>query len=42
MVMTNGMAMILVNKPIVMNNAQKNSAKMTSKRDVVDPIPKKL
>lgn len=31
-----------VNKPIDKNSAQKNSAKMASIKDVVEPNPKKL
>jgi hypothetical protein len=36
---TNGIDTSLVNKPIVINKAQKNSAKMDKTRDDVEPMP---
>ena len=42
MLMINGIATSLVNKPIVRNKAQKNSAKMDKMREGVDPIPARL
>ena len=42
MLMINGIATSLVNKPIVMNKAQKNSAKMDKISEGVEPILAKL
>ena len=42
MLTINGIATSLVNKPIVINKAQKNSAKMDKISEGVDPIPAKL
>jgi hypothetical protein len=40
--MIKGIATSLVNNPIVINKAQKNSAKMHKISDDVDPMPAKL
>jgi hypothetical protein len=42
MLITSGTANTLVNKPMDMNKAQKNSAKMVNINDVVEPNPRKL
>jgi len=42
MMMMSGMATALVNRPMMMKRAQKNSAKTASDREAVDPSPKKL
>ncbi len=42
MLITSGTATTLVNKPMIRKRAQKNSAKMASTSELVDPMPNKL
>jgi hypothetical protein len=42
MFITRGTATALVNKPMIRKSAQKNSAKMESTSELVDPMPHKL
>lgn len=42
MMMMSGITKALVNRPIMMKRAQKNSAKTAREREAVEPSPKKL